>query len=160
MKHNSVQLCHLLLCMSHDYVHTPPPSLSHTHTHTMHSTGRMITLPPVSTTAALGANATFSCNGTGRVLWQINGSQVRDAGQLPTFERVQVYVPLPRDDSSEVIVTATRETNATLRIMCVVDPGIGMGDLDTSDPVRLLVYGKYLCCINIIFNNGSFSCSH
>ena len=101
----------------------------------------MITQPPVSTTAALGTNATFSCRGAGSVLWQINGTQVQDASQVPVFENVQVYVPLPRDSSSELIVTATEMTNATLVIICIVDPGIEMGDPGLSDAVRLLVYG-------------------
>jgi hypothetical protein len=99
----------------------------------------------VSTTVALDTNATFSCRGTGRVLWQINGTLVLDASQVPVFERlIQVFVPLPRDSSSELIVTATRVTNATLVIVCVVDPGIGMGDIGTSEAVQLLVYGKYM----------------
>ena len=45
----------------------------------------MMTQPPVSTTAALGANATFSCRGTGGVLWQINGTQVQAASQVPNL---------------------------------------------------------------------------
>ena len=102
----------------------------------------MITQPPVSTTAALGTNATFSCRGAGSVLWQINGTQVQDASQLPNFESILVYVPPPRPNSSELIVTATEVTNATLVIVCAVDPGIGMGDIRRSDPVQLLVYGK------------------
>ena len=102
----------------------------------------MITQPPVSTTAALGTNATFSCRGTGSVLWQINGTQVQDPLQLPAFESFLVYVPLPTPSSSELIVTATRVTNATLVIVCVVDPGIGMGSLVMSDAVQLLVYGR------------------
>ena len=102
----------------------------------------MITQPPQSTIAALGTNATFFCRGDGSVLWQINGSQVRDPGQLPVFAGFKVFVPLPRQSFSELIVTATEVTNATLEIICVVDPGIGMGDIDSSDPVQLLVYGK------------------
>ena len=102
----------------------------------------MITQPPESTTAALGTNATFSCRGTGSVLWRINGSQVRDASQLSLFASFQVFVPLPRQSFSELIVTATRATNATrLEIICLVDPGIGMGVAVASDPVQLLVYG-------------------
>jgi hypothetical protein len=66
------------------------------------------------------------------------------------FERIQVYVPPPRDSSSELIVTATRVTNATSEIVCVVDPGIGMGDLVRSDPVQLLVYGKLSCSYTAI----------
>ena len=103
----------------------------------------MITQPPVSITAALGANATFSCRGTGSVLWRINGTQVQDASQLPAFESVLVFVPLPRLSSSELIITATEVTNATLVIVCEVDPGIGMGDIVMSEPVQLLVYGKW-----------------
>ena len=104
----------------------------------------MISEPPLSTTAALGTNATFSCHGTGTVMWQINGTQVHDASQVSFFENLQVFVPLPRPSSSELIITATEVTNATLFIICVVDPG-----LVKSDAVRLLVYGRYLCCANI-----------
>ena len=100
----------------------------------------MITQSPVSVTAALGTNATFSCRGIGKVLWQINRTQVRTAGQVPVFANTQIFVPLPRDNFSELTVTATRETNATLMIMCHVDPFEGVGDADTSDEVRLLVY--------------------
>ena len=109
----------------------------------------MITQPPVSTTAALGTNATFSCHGAGSVLWQINGTQVRAASQLPAFESVLVYAPLPRPSSSELIVTATEVTNATLVIVCAVDPGIGMGDIRRSDAVQLLVYGKSACMMSL-----------
>ena len=119
-------------------------------THSLaHYTAQMISQPPVSTTAALGTNATFSCRGTGSVLWQINGTQVRDAIQVLYIESVLVYVPLPRDSLSELIVTATEVTNASLVIICVVDPGIGMGDILTSDPVQLLVYGRYLCYAHV-----------
>ena len=52
-----------------------------------------------------------------------------------------MYVPLPRPSSSELIVTATEVTNATLVIICEVDPGIAIGDLIRSDAVHLLVYG-------------------
>ena len=114
---------------------------THTHTHS-HSTAQMITQPPESTTAALDTNATFSCRGIGKVLWEINGTQVRDASQVPVFANVRVFVPLPRDNFSELTVTATRDTNATLVIICTVDPFIGVGDPDRSEPVRLLVYGK------------------
>ena len=103
----------------------------------------MIIQPPVSTTAALGTNATFSCRGTDNVLWEINGTQIHDASQVPNFESILVYVPPPTLSSSELIVTATEVTNATLVIVCAVDPGIGMGmgDILMSDPVQLLVYG-------------------
>ena len=109
----------------------------------------MITQPPVSTTAALGTNATFSCRGTGSVLWQINGTQVRDASQVPNFENAQVFVPLPTPTSSELIVTATEVTNASLMIICVVDPGVEIGNVVMSDAVQLLVYGKSACMMNL-----------
>ena len=105
----------------------------------------------MSTSAPLGTNATFSCRGVGRVLWQINGTQVQDASQVPNFESILVYVPLPRPSSSELIMTATEVTNSTLMIICMVDPGIGMGSLVRSDAVRLLVYGRYLCYNDVIF---------
>ena len=101
----------------------------------------MITQPPVSITAALGTNATFSCRGSGKILWQINGTQIRVGYQVTNFASIQVFVPPPRDSSSELIVTATRETNVTLMIICAVDQGVGVGNLARSDPVQLLVYG-------------------
>ena len=105
----------------------------------------MLTQPPESTTAALGTNATFSCHGSGRVLWQIGNTQVIDETQVPGFASIlQVYVPLPRDSSSELIVTATRETNATIMIICIVDPFSGVGLANRSDPVTLFVYGKLI----------------
>ena len=104
---------------------------------------QMITQPPESTTVALDTNATFSCRGIGSVLWQINGTQVLDAGQVPKFVSTQVFVPLPRDNFSELIVTATEETNATLAIICIVNPFRGVETTMESGPVRLLVYGEY-----------------
>ena len=114
-------------------------TLAHTHIHMC--TGQLLTEPPESTTAALGTNTTFYCHGIGRVLWEINGTQIQDANQLPNFANTQVFVPLPRNSSSELIVTATRVTNATLVIICVVEPGFGMGTPVSSNPVQLLVYG-------------------
>ena len=97
------------------------------------------------TATALGTNATFSCHGNGRVLWQINSTQVQDDDQVPIFADPQIFVPLPRDNFSELIVTATRETNATLVIICqVMNPYAWplSGSVVDSDPVQLLVYGK------------------
>ena len=102
----------------------------------------MITQPPESITAALGTNATFSCHGESIVLWQINRTQVRVEGQVPCFANIQVFVPLPRDSFNELIVTATRVTNATLEIRCVVDHITNVMGSKASDPVKLLVYGK------------------
>ena len=105
----------------------------------------VILQPPESTTAALGTNATFSCRGSGRVLWQINGTQVQDAGQVPMFSSICVFVPLPKDSSNELIVTASTTTNASLMIVCVVEPRPGVQPWSSnikSSPVQLLVYGK------------------
>lgn len=110
----------------------------------------MLLQPPESTTAALGTNATFSCHGSGRVLWEINGTQVRDQMQLQDFADVQIFVHLPRDDFNELIVTATRVNNATLQVICLVDPFAGAGSPVESDPVQLLVYGK---CIHSFGEN-------
>ena len=127
----------------------------------MHSTAQMITQSPESTTAALDTNATFSCHGIGRVMWQINGTQVQVAGQVPIFASAQVFAPLPRDNFSELIVTATREINTTLMIICAVNPFRGVEVPVISDPVRLLVYGEndvdgrfsldwYIVCLYVV----------
>jgi hypothetical protein len=101
--------------------------------------------PPESTTAALGTNATFSCHGNGKVLWQINSTQVQDASQVPEFSSTLcVFVPLPNDNMSELIVTASIKTNASLMLTCVVEPSpdVMPWSSDKSSPVQLLVYGK------------------
>ena len=133
-------VCHTC---SHVFTNNSYPSVL-SHSLFSHPTAQILVQPPESTTAALGANATFSCGGDGTVLWQINNTQVQDGSQVPSFANIQVFVPLPRDGFSELIVTATRVTNATLVIICAVDPGVGTGDLVRSDPVQLLVYGRYL----------------
>ena len=56
-----------------------------------------------------------------------------------------VYAPLPTPNFSELIIMATVEYNVTDGIVCQVDPGIGVGQVEESDPVRLLVYGE---CVN------------
>ena len=106
---------------------------------------QVILQPPESTTAALGTNATFSCRGNRKVLWEINGTQVTDASQVPMFSSIIcVFVPLPKDSSSELIVTASIKTNASLEIVCVVQPRLGVQPWSSnkSSPVHLLVYGK------------------
>ena len=143
--HIACTCLHQLLGLTLMYSHTRIQAHTYTHSY-MWYTGQMITQPPVSTTAALGTNVTFSCHGIGRVLWLINGTQVRDASQPPVFVNAQVFIPLPRDSSSELIITATRVTNATLVIICLVDPVSGVSESARSDPVQLLVYGMSIYC--------------
>ena len=103
----------------------------------------MITQPPESTTAALGTNATFSCRGNGEILWEIDGTQVMTEQRVQLFSREKVYVPLPTPSVSELIMTATEMNNFIRTIQCVVDEGIGVGEIEDSDPVSyLFVYGK------------------
>ena len=105
-----------------------------------HTAQGLIIQPPVNTTAALGTNVTFSCHGNGSVLWKINGQQIRDAIQLPVFEMVRLYVPLPKEDYSELFIATTLENNATRLIQCIVEQGI-TGRIKMSETVTLLVYG-------------------
>ena len=103
----------------------------------------MILQPPESTTAALGANATFSCRGNGKVLWEINGTQVQDASQVQMFSSIYVFVPLPNDSISELIVTASTTINASLTIVCIVEPEHYNNIIAyNSSQVQLFVYGK------------------
>ena len=115
---------------------------THTHIHTRTpSPGQMITQPPVSTTAALGTNATFSCHGDGLVFWSISGTQTITSELVSLFAEEQIYAPLPNQGSSELIITATADNNFTQTIQCLVS----LSSLDSpmgSDIVRLLVYGE------------------
>ena len=47
---------------------------------------------------------------------------------------------LLRDGFNELTVTVSRVTNATLVIVCVVDPSVGVVLSARSDPVHLLMY--------------------
>ena len=102
---------------------------------------QLITKPPDNITAALGTNATFSCRGNGDVFWEINGTQVHTEQQVQLFAQEKVYVPPPTPSVSQLIMTATEMNNFTRAIQCLVDPGVGVGPLEESDPVYLYVYG-------------------
>ena len=119
----------------------------------VYTTGQMITQPPVSTTAALGTNATFACHGDAQVFWKITGTSITSADQLPIFAREKIYASLPTPRFSELIMTATAENNFTRTIQCLVT----LGYVDT--PVESeIVYGEckliflavhtFLCLIN------------
>ena len=100
----------------------------------------MITQPPESTAAALGTNATFSCHGNGSVFWEINRTQVVTEDQVRALaQETQEYVPLPTSSFSLLIMTATVDKNFTREVICVVDHD---GEIEKSNPVRLLVYGE------------------
>ena len=132
----------LAVCITLVYVCTHNTH-THTHTHT-HTPAQLITQPPESTTAALGTNATFTCAGNGQVRWQVTGTQVLTQELVELFAADGVYVPLPTPNFSELIITASVKYNVTGQgaVVCQVDPGIGVGQVEESDPVRLLVYGE------------------
>ena len=101
----------------------------------------MITQLPVSTAAALDMNATFTCGGDDIVTWEVIGTRITSADQLPIFAREKIYASLPTPRFSELIVTATAENNFTRTIKCLVT----LGTIDTpaeSEIVRLFVYGE------------------
>ena len=63
--------------------------------------------------------------------------------RVQLFSREKVYVPLPTPSVSELIMMGTEMNNFTRTIQCVVDQGIGVGEIEDSDPVSyLFVYGK------------------
>ena len=115
------------------------------HAHNLtHITAQLITQPPESATVALNTNATFSCSGNGEVLWEIINTQIIAPDQVQQFSGMKVFVPLPKPSFSELIVTATVDNNGTQMIKCLVDPGLAVGNLEESDTVQLLVFGKYV----------------
>ena len=95
----------------------------------------------MNTTAALGTNATFTCHGDGLVFWKISGTQAITSELVSLFAEEQVYIPLPNQSYSELIMTATNKSNFTRAIQCLV----ALSNIDTpdeSDTVYLLVYGE------------------
>ena len=103
--------------------------------------GQMITQPPVSTTAALGTNATFTCRGDALVFWSISGTQLITSELVSLFAQEQIYVPLPTLSYSELIMTGTADNNFTRPIRCLV----ALSSIDPpvpSEMVYLLVYGE------------------
>ena len=105
---------------------------------------QLIIQPPVSTTTALGTNATFTCRGNGRIKWEISGTQVSTKELVELFAERGVYVPLPTPNVSELIMTATLDNNVTRTIRCLVIPGGNVArQIAESTLVHLLVYGKY-----------------
>ena len=116
----------------------------------MTQTAQLITQPPENVTAALGTNATFTCRGNGKVLWEVDGTQIMTEQQVQLFAEVGVYVPLPTPSVSELIMTATEMNNFTRSIICRVDPGIRVGAVEKSDPVHLTVFGEYRSIFTMI----------
>ena len=98
----------------------------------------------MNTTTALGTNATFSCRGNGQVIWDISNTRVRTVDTVQSFAEVEVFVPLPTPNFSELIVKGTVENNFTRPIRCVVEPGNVLEANEESDAVYLLVYGEYI----------------
>ena len=68
---------------------------------------------------------------------------------MELFATDGVYVPLPTPNFSELIITASVQYNITGAVICQVDPGLGIGSIEESDPVDLLVYGEWSECIII-----------
>ena len=97
----------------------------------------------MNTTIALGTNATFSCRGNGQVVWDISNTQVRTPDVVQSFAEVEVYVPLPTPNFSELIVKGTVDNNFTRPIRCVVEPDNVLEANEESDAVYLLVYGEF-----------------
>jgi hypothetical protein len=98
-------------------------------------------MSPANTTVALGTNATFTCRGDSNITWEIGNIQIREYTQAE-FYRTQhkVYVPLPKPNFSELIITARNATNYTVSIVCVV----GDGFVTKSEEVKLLAYGELI----------------
>ena len=124
--------------------------LLYIHITTPTHTGQLITQPPESTTAALGTNATFSCHGSGDIIWEIDGTHVFTKLLVQLFADFGVYVPLPTPSVSELIMTATEINNFTRSIICQVDPGIGVGEVEESAPVHLTVFCEYRSIFTMI----------
>ena len=139
-------LTHAHTCThTHAHTHTRTHTNTHMYTCTLHTIAQLITQPPESTTTALSTNATFSCHGNGSVFWEINRTQVLTESQVREFAQgTQEYVPLPTSSFSLLIMTATVDNNFTqIEVICLVDPGLGVGELQESNSVHLLVYGEY-----------------
>ena len=124
--------------------------LLYIHITTPTQTAQLITQPPENITAALGTNATFSCRGNGEIVWEVAGTLVSTEWFVQLFAEVGVYVPIPTPSVSELIMTATEMNNATKTIQCLVDPGIGVGEVEESDPVHLTVFGEYRSIFTMI----------
>ncbi len=52
----------------------------------------------------------------------------------------KIYVPLPKPNFSELIITARNVTNYTISIICVVGDGL----VNKSEEVKLLAYGELI----------------
>ena len=118
----------------------------------------MVTQPPEKVTAALGTNATFSCRGNGNIIWEIDNTEVRIAHFVELFANEKVYVPLPTPNVSKLIMTATEMNNFTRTILCLVDLGIGVGQVEESDPVHLTVFGEYRSVFTMILLPTFLAC--
>ena len=110
--------------------------------HIIHA-AQMIAESPVTATVALGMNATFSCRGDNNITWEVKELQIRDRTQVDIHRAHKIYVPLPKPNFSELIITATNVTNYT-SVVCIVGPSNSIGGRAMkSNEARLLVYGEF-----------------
>ena len=106
-----------------------------------------MSMTPKNITVALGTNATFTCEGNGKITWKIDGTQIKTEQLVQSFAEQKVYVHLPTPNISTLIMTATERNNFTRMIQCLVNPGFGNGGIAESGPVHLLVYGiRIIAC--------------
>ena len=98
----------------------------------------------MNTTAALGTNATFSCEGNSNITWEIANRQIRHCDDADEFRTLyKMYVPLPKPNFSELIITASSNTNST-SIICLVGPSNGFSNQVTeSEEAIILAYGEF-----------------
>ena len=119
--------------------------------HAYYISAQTITEHPVNVTVPLSRNATFHCRGTSNITWVIATTQIRHTYQVFSYAtQHKMYIPLPKANFSELIITATMNNNRT-EIYCIVGPSnVISGEGRKSETAYLLSYGK--CTTNNVYN--------
>ena len=100
--------------------------------------------PPVGSVAPLNVNVSFRCTVSSgiTIIWSINQTQISVDTQVGFFASRFLYVPLPTNDHSEMIITARKSNNNTMVECVAVDFDIVPIRVQTSDTATLKVYSE------------------
>ena len=100
--------------------------------------------PPVGSVAPLNVNVSFRCtvNSGVTIIWSINQTQISVDSQVVLFASRFLYVPLPTNDHSEMIITARKFNNNTMVKCVAADLNAVPIRSQISDTVTLKVYSE------------------
>ena len=97
---------------------------------------------PQNMSVGIGNMVNISCRGNGRIIWVIDGVQVREQRDVNIFITDRnIIAEAGQMDVSKVVIIGSVRNNGT-EVICRVESIDIFGPFEQSPPTYLLVYGK------------------